>query len=272
MKNKQNLHTHTVFCDGKDTPEELIAEAIKKGFSSIGFSIHSSMTFSTYLHTTPATMREYQTAIRALKEQYNRQIDIYCGVEAELLSDNDWTGYDYIIGSAHYLKIGEEYIGFDRDATTIANIVNRYFDGDGLKYAKMYYETLAQMPTYIDADIVGHFDLVSKHNEVNHCFDEDSKEYLQYAFTAIDALAGKVPFFEVNTGAIARGSKSTPYPSVPIVKQLLAKGFLPIISSDCHDKHNLDCAFDAAVSLLEECGATERYIFTEQGFQAVDLR
>ena len=37
---KQNLHTHTVFCDGEDTPEAFVKEAIARGFDSIGFSGH----------------------------------------------------------------------------------------------------------------------------------------------------------------------------------------------------------------------------------------
>ena len=44
---KQNLHVHTVYADGKDTPEELVLEAIRQGFTSIGFSEHSYMPYST---------------------------------------------------------------------------------------------------------------------------------------------------------------------------------------------------------------------------------
>ena len=39
---KQNLHTHSTFCDGKDTPEEMILRAIELGFNSIGFSGHAN--------------------------------------------------------------------------------------------------------------------------------------------------------------------------------------------------------------------------------------
>ncbi len=35
-----NFHTHTVFCDGRNTPEEVVLSAIEKGFSAIGFSGH----------------------------------------------------------------------------------------------------------------------------------------------------------------------------------------------------------------------------------------
>ncbi|MBQ7974646.1 MAG: hypothetical protein IJ300_03045 [Clostridia bacterium] len=37
---KQNLHTHSLYCDGKNTLEELTEAAIERGFSSIGFSGH----------------------------------------------------------------------------------------------------------------------------------------------------------------------------------------------------------------------------------------
>ena len=40
MKLKANYHTHTVFCDGADTPEDVVLAAIGKGFTHLGFSGH----------------------------------------------------------------------------------------------------------------------------------------------------------------------------------------------------------------------------------------
>ncbi len=40
-----NFHTHTVFCDGKNTPEEIVLFAIESGFSAIGFSGHGYTAF-----------------------------------------------------------------------------------------------------------------------------------------------------------------------------------------------------------------------------------
>ena len=45
MKYLQNLHTHTTFCDGKNTCRELIERAIELGFNSIGFSGHGYTPF-----------------------------------------------------------------------------------------------------------------------------------------------------------------------------------------------------------------------------------
>ncbi len=271
MQNLQNLHTHSVFCDGKDTPEEMILEAIAKGFDSLGFSGHSYMSFSSLCAGKPDRTEEYKREIAWLKDKYADQLGIFCGLEVEILSTPDMTGYDYLIGSAHYFHIDGEYVGFDRDEQTVRSLIQRYFDGDAEKYARAYYELLATLPKYGVFDIIGHFDLIAKHAEIPGFLDVESPQYLRYAFDAIDALRGKIPFFEVNTGAMARGYRSSPYPAKPILKRLLECGFLPIISSDCHDKRMLDCAFDDCVALLRESGAKERYILTETGFCAVAL-
>ena len=41
----QSLHTHTVFCDGKDTAEEMVRGAMAAGCRSLGFSGHSPLPF-----------------------------------------------------------------------------------------------------------------------------------------------------------------------------------------------------------------------------------
>ena len=71
MLNKQNLHVHTTYADGKDKPEELVQEAIKRNFSGIGFSEHSYMPFSDYPYQmTVEKTADYVREIRALKEKY----------------------------------------------------------------------------------------------------------------------------------------------------------------------------------------------------------
>lgn len=40
---RQNLHTHTTFCDGKNTAEEMILAALELGMDSLGFSGHSPL-------------------------------------------------------------------------------------------------------------------------------------------------------------------------------------------------------------------------------------
>lgn len=270
MKYIQNLHTHTVYCDGKNTPEEMINAAIEKGFSSIGFSGHSFMNYSDYLGSVDKT-EKYKEEILKLKKAYENRINIYLGLEVDMYSNPDVTGFDYLIGSVHYLKFKDKYIGIDRNQEEVKNVITTYFNGDGMKYAKEYYKTLAILPQYGRFDIIGHFDLITKHKDNISFFDDTSDEYLKLAFETAEILAEKIPFFEVNTGAIARGYRKTPYPSVPIIKYFKKLGAKPVVTSDCHDSKMLDCHFDEATALLKECGFKEKYILTENGFDAVPI-
>ena len=267
----QNLHTHCTYCDGKDTPREMIEWAIKKGFDSIGFSSHSPMFYSPAYAITPVAIPKYSKEIYSLRDEYADKIKIYCGWEYDMYSDCDMGKFDYLIGSMHYFKIGNSYIGFDRSIAMVLDVINTCFGGDGLRYAKRYYEEICDLPKYGDFDIIGHFDIITKQCENADLFDVNSKEYLNYAFEAISALKGKIPLFEVNTGAISRGYRTTPYPSIPIIKEFKRQGFGVVISSDCHDGEYLDCHFKESVELLKSCGFKEKYILTDNGFKAIGL-
>lgn len=271
MEYKQNLHTHTTYCDGKDTPEEVILEALERGFSSIGFSGHSYMHYSPAASMSLEGTEQYKEEINALKQKYQGKINIFCGLEVDMYSEIDLSGYDYLIGSVHYLLIDGKYVAFDRTADVVEKVINDYFDGNGLEYAKAYYKTLAKLPQYGNFDIIGHFDLITKHSDTNDFFDESSAEYKNAAVEAAEALAGKIPFFEVNTGAVARGYRKQAYPSEFLLGELKRLGYGAVITSDCHNKKMLDCEFEAAAELLKRCGFNERYILTKQGFKAVSL-
>lgn len=271
MYYKQNLHTHSTFCDGVNTPREMIDIAIGKGFDSIGFSGHGPMYYSPSYGMTLENTQRYTEEIFRLKREYAGRIDVFCGIEFDIYSGIDLTPYEYTIGSVHYLPINGEFVGIDRSEAEVERVIQKYFAGDGMKYAACYYENLAKLSDYGRIDIIGHFDIIAKHCEKRQFFDGSSKEYLGFAVAAAEALAGKVPLFEVNTGAMARGYRTTPYPSIPILKELKRLGFGAVISSDCHDGRKLDWHFDEEYALLRNCGFQEYYVLRDSGFVPVEL-
>ena len=101
--------------------------------------------------------------------------------------------------------------------------------------------------------------------------DTSSKEYLNLGFEAIHALKNKIPFFELNTGAISRGYTAKPYPQMEFLKEFLHCGFGAVITSDCHNKDFLDFYFDEANELLCEAGFQSRWLLTNDGFQEIGL-
>ena len=209
--------------------------------------------------------------LMALLRKYKEKIDIFCGLEFDQYSDDDRQGYDYIIGANHYLKLGDKFVGFDRGATTVQDVIRDYFDGDGLKFAKEYYSELAELPKYGDFDIVGHFDLITKNCELAPLFDENDEKYKKYALDCLYALKDKILVFEINTGAMARGYRKTPYPRSFILKEMVKAGVGITLSSDCHNNEFLSYGFEESLQLCKACGVKELQILTKGGFKGLAL-
>ncbi len=272
MKYKQNLHIHTTYVDGKDSPEEMVVEAIQKGFDSIGFSEHTYLQYSSFPNQlTTDKMELYKKEIKQLKHKYQDKIDIFCGLEYDFYSEINTDDFDYLIGSVHYLDCNGNIVTFDRGLLETLDYVNANFGGDGLKFAEKYFETVVRLPEKNGFDIIGHFDLIAKNNESGKFIDTASKKYLNYGFEAIHALKGRIPFFEVNTGAISRGYMTRPYPQMEFLKEFNRCGFGVVITSDCHDKNFVDCYYDDAIKIVSEAGFKSKWVLTDSGFKEFDL-
>ena len=271
MNTLQNLHQHTTFCDGRNTPEEIVLHALELGFGAIGFSGHCYMPYAEYYCMSVERTKEYREEIARLKKVYGDRIDIFCGIEFDLSCPQRPEGYDYVIGSVHGLKIGDEYYEFDGPVDHYHKMIDEHFSGDGLAFAKEYYRQLPLVADVADCDIVGHFDLITKHRDSVQLFDSQCKEYRNAAIEAAEALAGKIPYFEVNSGSIARKLRTTPYPDPFLIKEMKRLGFGAVITSDCHWKEYITCNFEQSKQLLRECGYTEYYILTKEGFVPVSL-
>ena len=272
MNNKQNLHIHTTYADGKDRPEELIFEALARGFDSIGFSEHTYLPYSSYPNQlTVDKMARYRQEIADLKVKYQGKINIFCGLEYDFYSEVDTEGFDYLIGSVHYLDCSGEIVTFDRGLSETRAYIDLYFGGNSLAFARQYFETVARLPEKGRFDIIGHFDLITKNNECGHFLDPSSREYLDLGLAAIHALKGKIPLFEVNTGAIARGYRTAPYPQLEFLTEFCRLGFGAVLTSDCHDKTFIDCHYAQAEALLREAGFRSKWLLTDHGFREVCL-
>lgn len=265
---RQNLHTHTTFCDGKSTAEELVKTAIALGCPSLGFSGHAplpppegqSWTMS------PDQVAAYRREILRLREQYLGKLDIFLGLEQDIDSPEPGTGWDYLIGSVHDLYRGGQCYSVDNTREMLLEAVDCWFGGDPLALAEAYYVRVAQVADVTGCQIVGHFDLVTKFNEGGRVFSEEAPRYRRAALDALDALCGKHLIFEINTGAMARGCRSAPYPAPFLLRELARRREAVCVTSDCHQAENLLFAFDLAEELARSCGFTETMVLTKEGF------
>jgi len=239
-----DLHVHSTFSDGKNTPEEIVLAAIGKGMKRLGISDHSYTFFDESYCVPQKRIAEYKACIAALKEKYADKIELLCGIEQDIFSSEPTDGYDYVIGSVHYIFINGEYISVDHTEEILRDAVNRHFGGDFLAFAEAYWATAAQIAEKTGADIIGHLDLISKFNEGNRLFDESDPRYVATATAAVDKLLQSGKPFEINTGAISRGYRTAPYPAAFLQEYIRNHGGRFVLSSDSHSAETLMFGFE----------------------------
>ena len=319
---KVNLHTHTTYCDGKNSVEEMIQDAIAAGFDVLGFSGHSYTSFDeSYCMSREQTV-QYAAEVRRLAEKYKENIKVFCGIEQDLFADDSAEGFDYAIGSVHAIfkecdaatlaslkeagappppegivPVHEAdqaepekspartgfYIYVDWDAAAMAWAIRWLYSCDSLGLAEDYFAHVAQVADMPGVQIVGHFDLLTKFNEQRlmagrpPLFDTEDPRYQKAAFAAIQritasgrthtpvgtgtlkgtsTLSGTGKIFEINTGAMSKGYRTTPYPSLPLLKEIRQAGGRIMINSDCHAAGKLDWGYNLAAELAREAGFT----------------
>ncbi len=266
-----NFHTHSTYCDGKNTLEEVVLFAIEKGMHAIGFSGHAHTAHDGRYCMTVEKTEAYRAEIEVLKEKYKDIIEIYNGLEMDYFSDTDTTPYDYTIGSVHYVKKDGVYHNVDGSLALFEESVREGWNGDAIGFAVDYFAEIADVIAKTDADIIGHFDLVSKFNEGGKIFDENDPRYVRAWMAALDKLIPTGKLFEINTGAISRGYRTEPYPARPIIKEIIKRGGKLILSADSHQKETLEYGFEEAIQYAKECGATELYTLSGSPVKQVKI-
>ena len=241
---KTDLHTHSNYCDGQNTPEEMIWAAIDQGMDEIGIVVHGHTAFDESYCVSLDGARAFKKEMRELKEDYGEEIRVRIGVEQDLYSDMPTRGFDYVIGSVHYLKLEDGYYPVDESEESFRLLAKEKFGGDYYALAEKYFEEAATVLKVTGADYVGHLDLITKFNEGGRLFDENDPRYIQAALACVDQLLPFKKPFEINTGAIARGYRKSPYPSKFLRDYIKKNGGRFILSSDAHRAEDLMYGFE----------------------------
>lgn len=261
-----SVHTHTTLCDGRDTPEAMAAAACALGIRHLGFSCHSH-TPSPYDagYVLPADMADYRRQVLALREQYAGRMEIILGLEWDSQADVSPEGFDYWIGSVHYQKSpAGVYYAADWSAEQFAACRDELFGGDPLAVTEGYFAEVARVAA-LGPTILGHLDLIAKFNAGNTLFDEDAPRYRTAALEALHAVDPAATLLEINTGGMARGYRSVPYPALFLLKEWHSMGGRIILTADAHTTSGLLYAYDQAADLARAAGFSSAAALTLGG-------
>ncbi len=257
-----NAHTHTDYCDGVSAIDETLAQARRLGFVSLGFSGHACQGFDPAYSMSPDAQQAYFARLRALQAQ-SAPPRIWAGLELDALAlpslrEQAFAQADYILESTHYLE--RQALGaspaVDGDPLLLKRYVMQRLGGDGLALARLYYDIQVEALLRDRPHIIGHFDLVRKYARRLGLFDEHGEPYRALACAALRRARACGAVLEVNTGAMARGTMETPYPSLELLRLWRTLDGEVTVTSDCHDARLLDHGFDQALALIRQAGFT----------------
>ena len=266
----QSLHTHSLYDDGHDTLLRMAQSAEAAGLDALGFSGHSPLPFTNDWAIDQSRLADYLCEARRLQAEFRGRFSLYCGVEWDSCSPLPAQKLDYLIGSAHYFPALPDGTRFtvDGSAQLLAQCAQVQFGSDTAAQADCYYACVARLAAVPQVDIVGHFDLITK-------FDEPHMRYPAAPPSARAAMeqlvrAGKI--FEINTGAISRGYRRTPYPAEPLLRLLREMDGKILFTADAHRACDTAFGYAGAVDLARRCGFDTFWRLTEDGFVPEPLR
>ncbi len=249
---KSDLHTHTCFCDGKREPEATVLEAISRGYHTIGISGHSYTAFDTHYCMTDEA--GYCAELNRLKTLYADRISLQIGIEMDALAGERRPWVDYVIGSVHYFKTPSGLFDVDNSPSEMARALSVGYGGNQHAMIDAYFASVVDVATRLRPEIVGHFDLPTKFEEIGSPLDTHSDYYLGAALDALAATVKVAPRLEINSGAISRGYRSEAYPSDRLILAALDLGARFILTSDAHTPENIGYAFAESAERLVRLG------------------
>lgn len=255
-----NAHTHSRWCDGLDAIPDMVEAARALGFVSLGFSSHARQGFDPAYSMAPDAQAGYFAELRALQGEPGLP-RLWAGLELDALAHPDcrreaFAHADYVIGSAHYLceSYGGAPVAVDGDPVLLRRYVDEVYHGDGLAMARDYFAIEVKALLRDRPQIIGHFDLLRKYAARLSLFDEADPAYRRLALSALEQAFPCGGVLEINTGGMARGYLTTPYPTLELLCAWHELGGQITLTSDCHDRRYLAHAFPQAAALARQAG------------------
>ncbi len=277
-----NFHLHSNFSDGAFDPERYVEKAIELGFSAIGFTEHSPLSFDNPFSLKAENINDYINIIDVLKDKYSAKIRVYRALEMDFIPNQStnfshWENIcktDYLIGSVHlvappntnklWFTDGPKHQIYDEG-------LMEFFGGDIKLAVRTYYHQINQMIETQSFDILGHIDKIKMHNQ-NRFFTEDELWYQNLVDECLDLVKQKNLIVEVNTRGIYKKRSKSLFPDDITLQKVKNLNIPIIISSDAHQPNELNLGFSETQSKLLEIGFREVMFFDNGQWREIRLQ
>ena len=257
MKHLTNYHTHTLYCDGRASMEDFLRFAASQHFTSLGFSSHAPLPFSTAWTMEWDRMEDYLAEFARMKRRYEGVMELCIGLEIDYLDEKSNPSVerfrelplDYRIGSVHLIKDLEgRIVDIDCPPQHYRQLVDERFGGDVVEVIRRYYKQLYALIEGGGFDIIGHADKMH-YNAMTYrpgLLDEPWYDELVHAYLARIVELGYI--VEINTKAYE--DTHTFFPNQRYFRYLCQLGARVMVNSDAHYPDRIACGRKQALHQL----------------------
>ncbi|KAI7860307.1 Polymerase/histidinol phosphatase-like protein [Circinella umbellata] len=277
-----SYHSHSgQYCHhGYGQLEDVVKEAIRKGFHAYGLSEHMPRFADSELYPeeieakcTPETLNtlfdNFQSHARQLVDQYDGQIDLLVGTEIEFIhtkyADHIRTirsKVDYVVGSLHHVGT----IPIDFSPELYKKALEKY--GDMTSLFGAYFDEQYEMLKAVQPEVVGHFDLVRIFASSEEQQTLNKPEIWNKVVRNIDFIVEYGGVFEINSRAWKKGLRDA-YPCRDVIKYIQEKGGRFTLSDDCHGPKDVGLFYEKLKDYLKSTDIHTIHYLAREGDKIV---
>ena len=267
-----NYHMHCHYCDGKDTVENHVINAIRNNVKSLGFSCHCPVPFENGWSMEKKDIPKYLNEIDDTIEKYREQIQIYKSLEIDYIPgvispSDDWIRklqLDYTIGSVHFVGAYENGRPWEIDGrhTVFLDGLGKIYHGDVKYVVSKYFQLIRQMVRESCPDIIGHLDKIKMQN--HGLWREDDPWYKHEVLATLEEIRSSGSIVEVNTRGTYKKLTLDPYPGPWILRNIVEMNIPIHINSDAHTPSEIIQNFNDAAELLTSLGFKKLKILSDK--------
>jgi len=235
-----DCHIHSSFSDGCASLEAMARSAVARGLNGVVFTDHMPLPFENRYALAHRRLEAYRAEIQAVRRRMSGRLQVLMGLEMEYLpSYGAWSWeiaqdpWDVLIASVHQLEEKGRRFLINGTAAEFVTALETGFGGDLRRLCEAYYrQSIAMVETGLFR-ILGHLDVLGKHNRNGRFFDESAPWYRELVAALLAAVGQAGMVVEINTGGLDHDVRSA-YPGPRILAAIEKKGIPVCLSSDAH--------------------------------------
>ncbi len=235
------LHSHTQYCDGRATMDEMARAAVEQGMTVYGFTPHSPIPFDSPCNMSADAVGDFLREADRIAAAYAGRCRFLKGMEVDYIG-SEWGPHseyfkslplDYTIGSVHFIPTQDgEPVDIDGKFESFRRKMADRFRDDIDYVVDTFFRQSMDMLAAGGFDILGHFDKIGQNASYYAPGIEGGSHYRGLLRQYMDRITASGVIVELNTKAYHEHGRF--FPSAALLPELVAAGVPVVVNSDAH--------------------------------------